>query len=283
MSATLDIELLRTFHAVARLGRFRAAAAHVHKSAAAVSVHIQRLEALVGARLLERDNQSVTLTPLGQRFLARTAELLDAHDRVLADLRGAPPAGRARLGIPDEYAEHVIRDILPAFAQAWPGVTLELATAPSLVLRDQVARRRLHLAVVAQPAAAGRRASRPLALTTPLWVAGAAAGPLPAPVPLALHAADCPYRTAMIEALERAGQAWRTVLASPSSRAVEACVEAGLGISIVDRSRITARMRVLDDMPKVAPHEVVLLRDGSAGGQAAADVLEETLRQHFRL
>ena len=43
MAATLDIELLRTFHAVARLGRFRAAAAQVHKSAAAVSVHIQRL------------------------------------------------------------------------------------------------------------------------------------------------------------------------------------------------------------------------------------------------
>ncbi|MCD0502778.1 LysR family transcriptional regulator [Bordetella petrii] len=284
MSTTLDIELLRTFHAVARLGRFRAAAAHVHKSPAAVSVHIQRLEDLAGGRLLDRDNQAVTLTPLGQRFLHRSAELLEAHDRVLEDLRGTALAGRVRLGVPDEYAEHVIRDILPAFATAWPGVTLEVTTAASRALRDQVARRRLHMAVAVQPAGSRRQNPRAVAMTIPVWVAGAnQAGPLPDPLPLALHAADCPYRTAMIETLTAAGRAWRVVLSSPSSRAVEACVEAGLGLSVVDRSRVTARMRVLNGMPRLAAHEVMLLRDERAGPFPAADMLEATLRQHFRL
>ncbi|WYX50277.1 LysR family transcriptional regulator [Achromobacter xylosoxidans] len=88
MNQSLDIDLLRTFHAVARLGQFRAAAEHVHRSPAAVSVHIQRLEAVVGGRLLERDNQSVTLTPLGQRVLGGTAELLRVHDRVLGGIQG---------------------------------------------------------------------------------------------------------------------------------------------------------------------------------------------------
>ncbi|WP_146053934.1 helix-turn-helix domain-containing protein, partial [Pseudomonas syringae] len=45
MTPTLDIELIRTFHAVARIGKFSAAAEQLHKSPAAVSVHIQRLEA----------------------------------------------------------------------------------------------------------------------------------------------------------------------------------------------------------------------------------------------
>lgn len=48
MAAVLDIELIRTFHAVARIGKFSAAAEHLHKSPAAVSVHVQRLETVAG-------------------------------------------------------------------------------------------------------------------------------------------------------------------------------------------------------------------------------------------
>ena len=50
MTAILDIDLLRTFHAVVRIGKFSAAAEQLHKSPAAVSVHIQRLEAVAGGR-----------------------------------------------------------------------------------------------------------------------------------------------------------------------------------------------------------------------------------------
>ncbi len=72
MTTILDIELVRTFHAVARIGKFSAAAAHLHRSPAAVSVHTQRLEAVAGGRLLNRDNQSVSLTALGKRLLLST-------------------------------------------------------------------------------------------------------------------------------------------------------------------------------------------------------------------
>ena len=77
MSANLDIELLRTFHAILRFGRFLAAASHLNRSPSAVSTHVRRLEEPAGGRLFERDNQSVRLTPLGQRFQRQTAELLE--------------------------------------------------------------------------------------------------------------------------------------------------------------------------------------------------------------
>ena len=80
MSANLDIELLRTFHAILRFGRFLAAASHLNRSPSAVSTHVRRLEELAGGRLFERDNQSVRLTPLGQRFQRQTAELLEWFD-----------------------------------------------------------------------------------------------------------------------------------------------------------------------------------------------------------
>ncbi|VFR21285.1 Transcriptional regulator, LysR family [plant metagenome] len=283
MTAALDIDLLRTFHAVARLGQFRAAAEQVHRSPAAVSVQIQRLESVAGGRLFERDNQSVSLTPLGQRLLSGTAPLLGMHDRLLDDLHGTSPAGRLKLGVPDEYAGHVIRDILPRFAASWPNVVLEVTTAPSQSLREQTERGRLHVALLVQPR--GRKPdARAVTQTTPVWVAGLGADvALEASVPLALHAAHCPYRDAMIASLARAGVSWRVVLSSPSSQAVQACVEAGLGVSLVDRSRVTAAMRVLEGWPAVAPHEVVLWRAASMPSDPAATLMEEALRQHFRL
>lgn len=282
MTAILDIELVRTFHAVARIGKFSAAAEQLHKSPAAVSVHIQRLEAVAGGRLLNRDNQSVSLTALGKRLLLSTTELLSTHDRVLADLHGTHLAGRITLGVPDEYAVHVIRDILPTFAAAWPNVVLELKTAPSYALRDLVQRGKLQAAVIAQPK--GQPSAHVLVSTLPVWVgpthtAVAAMDPLP----LAVHAPQCPYRQAMIESLKHSGRRSRVVLESPSNQAVKACVEAGLAVSLIDRAMVTDNMQILDGLPVIPEHEVVFLRSQSSQDDEAVNLLAQALQQYFRL
>ncbi|WP_027912295.1 LysR family transcriptional regulator [Pseudomonas sp. URIL14HWK12:I7] len=284
MTAILDIDLIRTFHAVARIGKFSAAAEQLHKSPAAVSVHIQRLEAVAGGRLLNRDNQSVSLTALGKRLLVATTELLSTHDRVLADLHGTRLAGRITLGVPDEYAEHVIRDILPTFAAAWPNVVLELKTAPSYALRDLVQRDKLQAAVVAQPKGQVSAGGQVLVSTTPVWV-----GPVHTtvasmePLPLAVHAAQCPYRQAMMEALRQSGRRTRVVLESPSNQAVKACVEAGLAVSLIDRARVTDAMQILEGLPVIQEHAVVFMRAQASHGDEAVDLLSRAMQQSFRL
>lgn len=283
MSTILDIEILRTFHAVARLGRFRLAAEFVNKSPAAVSIHIQRLEAIVGGRLLERDNQTVTLTALGKRLLASTSDVLAAHDRVVDEIHGKTLAGRVVLGIPDEYAAHVIRDILPGFSAQWPNLILEMRTAPSLKLREQIARGKLDLALVVQPAHDSRPADF-LTMTTPVWVAGPSfVHDESAPLPLALYGEPCPYRMAMMGVLESTGRKWRVILDSASTQAIRACVEAGLAVTLVDRARVGAGMRVLESLPRVADHEVVLMRGARGKASEATEVLATALRQQFRL
>ncbi|MEE4673227.1 LysR family transcriptional regulator [Pseudomonas alliivorans] len=284
MTPTLDIELIRTFHAVARIGKFSAAAEQLHKSPAAVSVHVQRLEAVAGGRLLNRDNQSVSLTALGKRLLLSTTELLATHDRVLADLHGTRLAGRITLGVPDEYATHVIRDILPTFTAAWPNVVLELKTAPSYALREQVQRGKLQAVVVALPRGEAGDDAQRLVSTRPVWV-----GPqgqslqMSDVLPLAMHAAQCPYRQAMIESLAECGRKVRIVLESPSNQAVKACVEAGLGISLIDRSRVTEGMQILEGLPDIAEHDVVFLRSPVSRMDEAVDLLGDAMRQSFRL
>ncbi|KIP98632.1 MULTISPECIES: LysR family transcriptional regulator [Pseudomonas] len=284
MSAILDIELIRTFHTVARSGRFKAAAEQLHKSPAAISVHIQRLEAVAGGRLFDRDNQSVALTVLGKRLLRSTRELLSTHDRVLAELHGPRLVGRIRLGIPDEYAAHVIRDILPVFAAAWPNVVLEVKTASSYTLRDQVQAGKLHAAVLNLPLQQREPRAQALVATTPVWVA-AASHPQPGKgiIPLAIHAADCPYRSLMLESLKVAGHTWRVVLESPSSQAIRACVESGLAITLMDRAKMSSAMRIVEELPQAAEHQVVFLRSSTARDNEAIELLAQAIHQHFRL
>ncbi|WP_318389691.1 LysR family transcriptional regulator [Enterobacter sp.] len=284
MTAILDIDLLRTFHTVVRIGKFSAAAGELYKSPAAVSVHIQRLEAVAGGRLLNRTNQSISLTPLGKRLLVSTAELLRTHDRALAELHGTALAGRITLGVPDEYVTHVIRDILPTFTAAWPNVVLELKTGPSYALREWVQRGKLQTAVVAQLKEEVSPDDLVLMSTTPVWV-----GPtsttvaLDDPLPLAVHAVQCPYREAMITSLKASGRRSRIVLESHSNQAVKACVEAGLAISLIDRGKVTRHMQILEGMPVIADHDIVFTRSAGSRGDEAVELLARAMQQSFRL
>ncbi|MDN7563448.1 LysR family transcriptional regulator [Burkholderia contaminans] len=76
MPRTLDVDLLRTFHAVAKLGRFKDAAAHVNRSPSSVTAQIQKLEEMVAQRLFTRNNQAVELTQYGHKLLSDTTEFL---------------------------------------------------------------------------------------------------------------------------------------------------------------------------------------------------------------
>ncbi|QDY44186.1 LysR family transcriptional regulator [Candidatus Pantoea soli] len=284
MSSVLPIDLLRTFHAVVRMGKFSAAAAHLHKSPAAVSVHIQRLEAVAGGRLLQRDNQSVILTALGKRLLAATAELLRTHDRVLADLHGTALTGRIALGVPDEYAAQVIKEILPTFTAAWPNVVLELKMGPSNQLREWIQQGKLDTAVVVQPRQLTRHDTRVLMPTTPVWV-----GPVNTdvaqhdPLPLAVYTAPCVYREAITEALKVSGRRTRLVLESHSSQAVIACVEAGLAISLIDRGKVSARMQILEGLPAIPEHDIIFMQSAESHGDKAVALLARAMQQSFRL
>jgi DNA-binding transcriptional LysR family regulator len=283
LTTTLSIELLRTFHAVVRTGKFSAAANILHKSPAAVSIHIQRLEAVAGGQLLHRDNQSVMLTALGKKLLRSTAELLRSHDRILSDLHGSNLSGRISLGMPDEYAAQVIREILPSFSAAWPNVVMELKMGPSTELEEWIERGKLDAALVVQPKEKTSPAAQLLMSTTPVWV-----GPLNSnvalenPLPLAVYAEPCIYRKAITASLKASGRRSRIVLESHSSKAVQACVEAGLAVSLMDRGKVSGRMQILENMPAIPDHNIVFIRSAASCEDEAVDLLSKALCQSFR-
>lgn len=289
MAETLDIELLRTFQAVVRFGQFLAASSFLNKSPSAVSLHIRRLEGLAGGRLLERDNQTVNLTPLGRRFALQSAELLSLHDRVLAGFTTPIASGRVRLGISEEYAGAVLACTLPHLTADFPHLELEVETGSSGRLGMRLQRGQLDMALLVEPiegAPADSRCVKTFGLTQPVWVAAHDYTPdLTKPVPLALHGKGCPYRSVAIDALTAQGRRWRAVIMSAGVTALETAIEAGLAVGIMDRARVGQGMRILtvaDGFAQLPVHELRLLR---APGELseAGEVLAGLIGHGFQL
>jgi DNA-binding transcriptional LysR family regulator len=96
MTGELDLRLLRHFVAVAEELHFTRAAARLYLAQQALSRDIARLEGQLGVRLFTRTTRRVTLTPDGERLLARAREMLALHDQTLHELHG-PGQGRPLL------------------------------------------------------------------------------------------------------------------------------------------------------------------------------------------
>ena len=69
----LELDVLRTFVAIAETGSFTAAANAVFRTPSAVSMQIKKLEDILGCSVLSRDARSVTMTTVGFGDIAPTS------------------------------------------------------------------------------------------------------------------------------------------------------------------------------------------------------------------
>src|SRR3954463_14712426 len=87
MIASLDIPTVQAFLLVSDLQSFTRAAEALGTTQAAVSMKLQRLEAVLAKRLVERSPRAVRLTADGSAFLPSARALIEAHDRALSGER----------------------------------------------------------------------------------------------------------------------------------------------------------------------------------------------------
>ena len=82
----IDVRSLRYFVAVAEELSFTRAATRLFVAQQAISRDIRRLEDQLGTRLFARNTRRVTLTPDGERLLARARDLIAINDRIIDEL-----------------------------------------------------------------------------------------------------------------------------------------------------------------------------------------------------
>ncbi len=121
---------LRFFLAVERAGTLSAAAARMGVDATTVGRRVDRLSHSLNAALFEVGPQGHRLTDAGEKLLHHAEEVERTILAASGDLTGESSrlAGTVRISLPEGFATALVAPSLPAFHEAHPGITLELAS-----------------------------------------------------------------------------------------------------------------------------------------------------------
>jgi len=270
--ADLDFDLLRTFVALAETASFTEAGERLGATQSAVSVRLKKLEDRLGRRLFDRTPRVVTPTLFGEGFLTEARRLLALHDDVVARVAASGPTRRLSLGVSEHAAGGRLPAVFAGLRELMPGLSVSVTLGLSEDLFADWEAGRLD-AVVARrilPAGAGVRPGRVLFGDDLVWAAAPDLVRRPGEaVPLAVIARPCRVHEVAIGAMETAGLPWTLAFVSRDLIAIQAAIEAGLGIGCIGRSAVPPGAVVLgpaDGMPALPESEIVFhadLRDRS--------------------
>lgn len=133
----LKLRDLRYLVAIADTHHFGRAAAACHVSQPTLSAQLKKLEQSLGVQLIERGTKRASVTPAGQRVVARARAMLEASDDIVEMARsfGDPLAGRLRVALLPTIGPYLLPRVTPRLRKALPRLELmlyEFQTAPML-------------------------------------------------------------------------------------------------------------------------------------------------------
>jgi DNA-binding transcriptional LysR family regulator len=276
MTVLLDVDQLRAFIAIAETGSFTKAAEVVNKTQSAVSMQMKRLEERLDRPIFSRDGRASKLTEDGQRLLDYARRIVKLNIETIAAFSDAELSGRVRLGVPDDYADRYLPEIMARFSRAYPGVELTVICEPSVDLLERIDASEIDLAIVTN--CETKRAAETFRRERLLWVtSNRHSTHSEQPLPLALGRPSCSWRRIAVERLETTGRPHRVLYSSSNAGAVAAAVLAGLAVSVLPESGLRPGMRVLtaaEGFPELPSCRIGLVRNAHESS-ALADALAE--------
>ena len=141
---------LAAFVAVVEQEGFSRAGLTLHMTQPAVSQQVQALERELGARLLERSNRFLHLTPAGEIVYDHARQILEVEERMrryVSDLTNVA-SGSLTIGASYTIGEYLLPLVLAAFQRRYPLVTPAVTIANTQHVAELVVARRLDLGLV---------------------------------------------------------------------------------------------------------------------------------------
>lgn len=276
----LDLDVLRTFGAIADTGSFTAAADMVFRTPSAVSMQIKKLEETIGRSVFVRDSRSVSLTREGEYLLEHARRMLALNREAVARFIIPDVAGEVRLGAPDDVAERFLPDMLRRFADTHPTITVNVVVENSKPLAEKVSRKEIDLALITCGIVPSDNDSLEILFRERLvWAAlkcGLAAGQ--DPLPVSVWEEGCVWRNAGLKALEKAGRQYRIAFQSAYVSGQKAAILADLAIAPLPVSAAVDPIAPADPkygLPELPEYALGMLvaPDAAAAANAAADHL----------
>jgi DNA-binding transcriptional LysR family regulator len=232
MMTTLDIPTVQAFLLVAELQSFTRAAEALGTTQAAVSMKLQRLEAVLAKRLVERSPRAVRVTADGFAFLASARALMDAHDRALTGEREVRQ--QLSLGISDHAAGPELVPLLERLHAVSSQLSLAVTIGFSRELLDAYDAGELDAVIVRREGS--RRGGERLTEDEFGWFAAKRfARRRGEKLQLATLAPPCGVRALAVRALDKSGIAWSEAFVGGGVTAVAAAALAGLAVAPLAR------------------------------------------------
>ena len=281
MTATLDVDAVKAFVAIADLQSFTRAAEALGVTQGAVSVKLKRLEDRVGHKLIERTPRRVRLSAQGAVFLNSARDFLIAHDRAVAGLTSV--RRRLALGIATHVGGREVPSLLARLNAHDPALTIEMRLADSRDLLDAFDRGEIDAAIIRRED--DRRDGEVLTPEHFGWFAVPGFDCRPGePLRLASSSPSCSVRNIANRALDAAGIPWVEVFLGCGSFAVADAVAAGLATAVFPHRLAppgTIEVSRRFALPSIPSSEIVLLSTLSdARSKAALRTLATAFREH---
>jgi DNA-binding transcriptional LysR family regulator len=279
MISMLDTDQLRSFLAIVDSGSFTKAAERVHKTQSAVSMNIRRLEEQLGCALFVKHGRGARLTEEGERLIDFARRMIQVEAGAFAALSRKGLRGAVRLGIPDDYAESFLAEILARYARRHPLVEVLVVCEASTDLAPQVAAGALDLALITDHE--GLKGLELLREEPLVWVASerfqVEEG---TPIPLALGSTTCCWRRATEQALSTATPGvTRTRFYSKNFSAIGTVLRAGLAATILPASVVGPGLKVLgraEGLPDLPLNRMGLIHAPGRPSEEAKALAEST-------
>lgn len=139
-TATDNLSAISIFVTVGGSVSFTAAAQKLQMSVSGVSKAVSRLEARLGARLLNRTSRRIMLTDEGAVYFTRCQQILhdlDEAEATVAQARGMP-RGRIRVQLPRGLGKKIVVPAMATFLERYPEVSVDIVLdAMSMNLEEE--------------------------------------------------------------------------------------------------------------------------------------------------
>ncbi len=285
MSITaFDPVLLTTFVTVAQTRSFTEAGRRLGLGQSTVSQHVRRLETAAARRLLARDTHRVALTADGEAMLTFARGILDANERAIRHFAGSELRGRLRFGASEDFVQSRLPEVLRDFTHRHPAVDLELTVALSGELYQMLDAGQLDLVLAKRRLGDDR--GRLVWRERLVWI-GREAVPVDTsrPLPLVMFPPPSITRAMAIEALDRAGSAWRIVCTCGGLVGLRAATLAGFGLMVQPQSMVPPGLLPLRSphLPDLGEIEFVLVGASRVISGPSAELATAIQQNHDRL
>ena len=280
----------------ARAGSITGAADRLYRTPSAITRQLQRLEAALGAELLDRSVKPPRLNSLGSRVLDQARDLLKRTEALKSVTSSdAEPQGLLRIGLSHPLAEGALIGPILALTEKYPGVRLRLSSELTTELFRRLLAGELEAAAVLLPE--GKTAPPPLLTTIiasdRMEIVQGAAGNVDSDwkslgsAPWVLNPPGCPLRARLIDRMERDGFTPMIAAEVHNMHLQLAFVQSGYGVGLLP-ARFIVRNRSLDTVKVLRPPSfelhpsIAIVRVGQLGAlDKAVGLLEHGMRQVF--